>query len=78
MPRRRMSPQWVRELPSRTLHALAFKLQRLSVSTDLSPGQEWLFEACVSELEYRRRTTRWPEVRCTCQLCFGPFEFGDD
>jgi len=78
MPLRRRSPLWVRELSRSQLHALAFRLQHEGMTKDLTRGQEWLWEACISELEYRRRTTRWPDVRCSCQLCWGPFDFGED
>lgn len=73
MPLRRRSPQWVRDLSERELHQVAFRLHHERTEADLSRGQEWLWEALVSELEYRRRRARWPERRCSCELCFAPF-----
>jgi len=73
--RYRRSPLWVRECDDRELHQIAFRLQHEREVDVLSDAQEWLFDALVSELEYRRSNARWPERRCSCSLCFGPFDF---
>lgn len=69
-PLRRRSPLWVRELSQPALHSLAGRLRRDQASVDLTKGQEWLWDACISELAYRRRSTSsaWPT--CSCDLCF--------
>jgi hypothetical protein len=72
-PTRRRSPGWVRAYHSRGLHALAFRLMDLRRSADLSERQEWLWDAVISELEYRRRTHPRPAWACACQLCVPPF-----
>jgi hypothetical protein len=41
-------------------------------SQDLSDAQEWLWDAVVSELEYRHRQAP-PLKRCSCLLCLAPF-----
>jgi hypothetical protein len=71
---RRRSPAWVRAMPSNELHGIVgrFNLQR--AHTDLSEGQEWLWDACISELEYRRRIARPSWRACACMFCFSPFE----
>lgn len=69
-PIRRRSPMWVRELSQPALHSLAGRLRRTSRHEDLSGGQEWLWEACVSELAYRRRSTSTAWPTCSCDLCF--------
>lgn len=71
--RRRRSPGWVRALTRPQLHALAVRLQRLYHDQLLSPSQEWLLDACLSELEYRHRSSKALLDRCWCQLCFTPF-----
>lgn len=68
MPARRRSPWWVRELAWAKLHALGGKLLNTYRSDGLSPNQEWLWGAVISELEYRNRH-RPPVDRCTCLLC---------
>jgi len=40
---------------------------------DLSERQEWLWDQVVRELEYRNRHRR-PGDRCTCELCWSPFD----
>lgn len=55
-----------------SLHGLALRLMRLGCTQDLSQGQEWLWSACISELEYRWRRAPVRE-RCSCQLCLPPF-----
>lgn len=72
-PARRRSPLWVRQLPSRTLHGIAGRFQRQRASADLTAAQEWLWDALISELEYRHRTTRPAWQRCSCALCVAPF-----
>jgi hypothetical protein len=71
---RRRSPGWVRAYNSKALHGLAFKLMNLRTSEDLSDAQEWLWDAVISELEYRRRTHPRPAWACACMLCIPPFE----
>lgn len=74
-PRRRRSPLWVREMSSRELHAIAFRFNYDRMTDVLSDPQEWLYDALVSELEWRRSRARWPEHRCSCEICWGPFDF---
>jgi hypothetical protein len=74
-PARRRSPQWVRDMADRELHAVAFRLQHERKEAGLSDAQEWLFDALISELEFRRRRALWPDRKCSCELCIGPFEF---
>ncbi len=71
-PLRRRSPLWVREMPGNSLHGLALRLMSDSTRQDLTDGQEWLWSAVISELEYRHRAAR-PEARCACELCIPPF-----
>jgi hypothetical protein len=40
---------------------------------DLSEAQDWLWNAGISELEYRWRATPRGEQRCSCSLCIPPF-----
>lgn len=73
---RRRSPGWVRELPDRKVHGIAGRLNLLRPS-GLTPQQEWLWDACISELEYRRRDhLRSGNVigSCSCWLCL-PTEY---
>lgn len=72
-PARRKSPLWVRALPSPQLHALAFSLRYRDQEQPLSDRQEWLWAACISELEYRHRSERTIWIRCSCELCIPPF-----
>jgi hypothetical protein len=44
---------------------------------DLSDAQEWLYDACVSELQYRKRTARPTWTACSCWYCFEPSEPGE-
>lgn len=74
LPPRRRSPGYVRQWSSSALHALAMKMNLDRSSGDLSEAQEWLFDACVSELEYRRRRTRPVWRCCSCFLCLPPFK----
>jgi hypothetical protein len=55
------------------LHAIATRFNHQRVSEDLSDRQEWLYDAVISELEYRRRVTRPFWKACACYLCVGPF-----
>jgi hypothetical protein len=71
---RRRVPGWVREWSSPTLHGVAWMLQRVARTKDLSVGQEALWGYVVSELEYRhRRDTRTDAHPCWCPLCVPPF-----
>jgi hypothetical protein len=72
-PLRRRSPAWVRALPLATLHAIPMTFDRRRRTEDLTGAQEWLYDACVSELSYRRRHTRPVWRACSCYLCFDPF-----
>lgn len=76
-PTRRRSPGWVRALDQRQLHGLAFKLRRLASTEGLSDRQEWLWDACVSELEYRWRRDVGSVWLCACELCIPPFPDGE-
>lgn len=75
--RRRRSPDWVRAMSSAQLHATALKLVRESMTADLSTGQEWLWRALTSELEYRQRHPSLFGPRCACELCCSPFPDAD-
>ncbi len=44
------------------------------VSADLSNAQEWLYDALISELEYRRRNAIPGWTACSCYLCSDPFD----
>lgn len=46
---------------------------RLRTSEGISDAQEWLWDAVISELEYRRRRDRGRIVACSCMLCIPPF-----
>lgn len=68
---RRRSPAWLRDLPDRQVHGIAGRLALLRPN-GLTSRQEWLWDACISELEYRRRHhTRNGTVlaACSCWLC---------
>jgi len=73
---RRRSPAWVRAMSSNELHGIAGSFARERQSADLSDAQEWLWDAVISELEYRRRQARPTWSACSCWFCFGPFEDG--
>ena len=60
-------------MPSRDLHGILGTFDRKRTGQDLSDGQEWLYDACVSELEYRRRTCRPIWRACACRYCIPPF-----
>lgn len=70
---RRRSPGWVRAYSSPSLHGLALKLMRMRTSEHLSDAQEWLWDAVISELEYRRRRDYGRLQACSCMLCIPPF-----
>jgi len=72
-PLRRRSPGWVRAFSDRALHGLLFKMERDRQHQDLTAAQEWLWDAGISELEYRRRNTRPIWQSCSCRLCVPPF-----
>ena len=76
-PSRRRSPLWIRETPGSELHAIVGSFDRRRVSEDLSRKQEWLYDAVISELEYRRRNTRPIWSCCSCRYCVPPFSDGD-
>lgn len=72
---RRRSPGWVRALDDRQLHAVTLRMQYAFWENQSSEQQEWLFDVCVSELEYRRRyRSGHGGVICSCELCLPPFE----
>lgn len=74
---RRRAPYWVRSLTDQALHGLALKTQRSFEVGWISDRQEWMLEACISELEYRaRRDARAGIKACVCQMCCGPFDDG--
>jgi len=70
VPFRRRSPGWVREMSDTEVHAIAWRFMHERQEADLSRAQEWLFDACISELEHRRRTAPHVLQRCSCELCF--------
>ena len=71
---RRRSPLWVRSLGDAALHALTGKLDRELRYGDATARQEWLWGACLSELEYRGRRDRRDGIACcTCRYCMSPF-----
>ena len=65
---------WVRETASRDLHAIAERFNRTRPTADLTERQEWLYDAIISELEYRRRQFRPSWKACSCYLCVSPFD----
>ena len=64
------------------LHGIAFRFNHERQSADLSDRQEWLYDAIISELAWRRRNAIPGWSACSCELCFSPFDFvvsdGDD
>jgi len=66
--------RYVSEWSSKSLHAVATRMNRDRQSADLTEHQEWLWDAIVSELEYRRRHTKPVWRSCSCWLCVPPFE----
>ncbi len=75
---RRRSPGWVREMSDRELHQIGFRFAHERQEVDLSDAQEWLWDAIISELEYRRRRARPAYTACACELCFSPFPFPEE
>lgn len=73
-PKRRRSPQWVREMTSNSLHGLALRLLRDDRTAGLTDNQEWLWAGVISELEYRQRNPFEGERSCSCCLCIAPYE----
>lgn len=73
-PLRRRSPQWVRRMDRGALHGLACRLRNNYRDADLTEAQEWLWRACISELEYRNRNQDKWWRRCSCELCVSPWE----
>jgi hypothetical protein len=75
-PIRRRSPSWVREWSSEDIHKVALRFHHERMTEGLTERQEWLWDALISELEYRfregMRSSRYPV--CSCWLCFGPFD----
>lgn len=69
---RRRSPFWIREMRWEALHRLGGRLINLWHTDGLSGRQVAVWDAVVSELDYRNRR-RLPQDRCTCQLCMSPF-----
>lgn len=69
-PVRRRSPLWVRDLDRRQLHGLTQRLINDFSTVGLSERQDWLLDACLSELSYRRRRATNPWTSCHCELCF--------
>lgn len=53
-------------------------LRRQSLQKDLTGRQEWLWDACISELEYRQRREVNAGQRCSCELCIPPFPDATD
>lgn len=70
---RRRAPRWVRDSPSATLHAIAWRFLNLQTSQDLTERQEWLWNVLVDELEFRAATARPAWQACRCALCRPPF-----
>lgn len=63
----------MRAKSSEELHAILGALAlRRPRPQGLSDAQEWFWDACVSELEYRRRTAPRGSRRCSCYLCLDP------
>ena len=69
-PVRRRSPGYIRVMSDGALHGIACRL-RLERSQDgCTSHQEWLWDAVISELEYRwRKHTDDPLKRCWCEFC---------
>jgi len=60
-------------MTSEDLHAIVGRFQRQQADKDLTERQEWLWDAIISELEYRHRQTRPAWQRCSCEFCVPPF-----
>jgi hypothetical protein len=72
---RRRSPRWIRDCDSARLHSIAHSLLSGQEEADLSERQEWLWNAVISELEWRWHKKRPVYLRCSCYLCIPPFPF---
>ena len=70
---RRTGPVWLRQTDSRALHGICGRFDRERQSADLSDAQEWLYDRCIEELEYRRRHARPIWSSCSCRYCIPPF-----
>lgn len=77
MVHQRRAPGWVRDMTSLSLHRLGGKLLNDFRAAGLTERQEWLWCTVINELEFRNRR-RYVRDRCTCLLCVGPFEEGDE
>jgi len=75
---RRGGPLWVRETSSKALHGIAGRFDRERTGADLTDAQEWLYDRCVEELEYRRRIARPVWSSCSCRYCVPPFYFEEE
>lgn len=75
---RRRSPLWVREATTRALHGIALKMNHGRTLFELSDPQEWLWDAIISELEWRNAHPLEFGLRCSCYLCVSPFEALED
>jgi hypothetical protein len=69
----RTGPVWVRETSSQALHGILGRFDRERTSGDLTDAQEWLWDKCIEELEYRRRVARPIWTCCSCRYCVPPF-----
>ena len=71
--RRRRSPQWIRTTGQGALHGIALRLMDADRTRGMTEGQEWLWSAVISELEFRFRHPSREWGRCACYLCCAPF-----
>jgi len=55
------------------VHGIAFRLMQEERTADISDRQEWLWNACISELEWRHVNEPRFLKRCSCELCVPPF-----
>lgn len=70
----RKGPVWLRESSSNALHGICGRFDRDRTTSDLSEAQEWLYDRCIEELEYRRREARPIWSSCSCRYCVPPFD----
>lgn len=68
----RRSPHYVRDMESRTIHALYAKFAREFAVSEPSEAQLWLWDALQSELWFRWRRAESPLLRCHCEYCWPP------
>lgn len=73
-PTRRRSKGWMRAKSDRELHAIAGRFFNLYWKGEITPAQDATWEGLISELEYRARNVKPGENRCTCFLCWNPFD----